>query len=63
MITAFVVKRAIGGCVIEALHDDEGHRYTTEDTARNANELHALVERAALFVSPPNGYRPERGTR
>ena len=59
MITAFVVKRAIGGCVIEAFHDDEGHRYTTEDIARNASQLHAIIERASMFDTPLPQYDRE----
>lgn len=62
-INALIVHRVKGGCIVENHHDEDGHRFTSEDIARNANELHAIIERASMFINPPRGYHLERGER
>lgn len=55
-VDAIVIRRARGGCIVENHHNEDGHRSTREDVAHNANQLHAIIERAQMFVTPPPRY-------
>ena len=61
-VDAIVIRRARGGCIVENHHNEDGHRSTSEDVPHNANQLHAIIERAQMFVNSPASL-PPRPTR
>jgi hypothetical protein len=53
-VNALVLRRAQGGVLLE-IHsvDENGRQYIDGDTANTPNRLHAIIEKASLFVTPP----------